>query len=715
MKNTTYESSDESNQLEKLTDWPNEPGVASLNEDLFIAKPSHDSHVLEVERWISLRDVTGKSKPKAAKNRSSVQPKLIRRQAEWRYSALSEPFLSSQKMFTATATTFEDELAANQNELILNWQFRTKMNRVKFIDEYVRTTVDEGTVAVRVGWDRQTKMVKVQAPVWEIIEVQDEETSKMLEQASQIKTDNPRAFKDLPADVQESVSASQEYGAPVQARQIGTEEVEEEKVLVNQPTATILHYSNLYLDPSCEGDVSKAKFGIITFETSKADLIADGRYKNLDHVNWQGNTPMNLPDHASNIDDSVQFKDELRKRVVAYEYWGSYDINSDDTLVPIVATYIGNVMIRMEANPYPDQEIPVVIVPYMPLTHSVTGEPDAELLEENQNILGAVSRGMIDLMGRSANSQTGVAKGLLDVVNRNRFNAGTDYEFNPTAHPENSIHQHKYPEIPNSALTMLQLQNQEAEALSGVKAFSGGISGEAYGDVATGIRGALDASAKREMAILRRMAQGMADIGRKFASMNQAFMSEEETVRVTNKTYVTVKREELAGEFDLEVDISTAEIDEAKSQDLSFMLQTMGNNMDFTMTQMLLAEIATLKRMPALAEKIMQFKPEPDPLDQKMKELEIAKLEAEIEEIRSKSMVNQSKARTEGSSADLKDLEFVEKESGTEHMRNLDVQGEQARSNQDLEITKSFLAQRDPAKPNPDMGSALAYKELVTG
>ena len=59
-----------------------------------------------------------------------MQPKLVRRQAEWRYSALAEPFLNSEKLFNVSPVTFEDEAAAKQNELVLNWQFRTKIRRI---------------------------------------------------------------------------------------------------------------------------------------------------------------------------------------------------------------------------------------------------------------------------------------------------------------------------------------------------------------------------------------------------------------------------------------------------------------------------------------------------------------------------------------------------------------------------------------------------------
>ena len=183
-----------------------------------------------------------------------------------------------------------------------------------------------------------------------------------------------------------------------------------------------------------------------------------------------------------------RFKDALRKRVIAYEYWGYFDIEGNGELTPFVCTWVGNTIIRMELNPFADHKLPLVVVPYMPLKRELYGETDAELLEDNQNILGAVSRGMIDLLGRSANSQQGFAKGMLDPLNKRRFEEGRDYEFNPNMPPMNGHIQHKFPELPQSALIMLNLQNQEAESLTGVKSFGGGLSGDAYGDVASGIR-----------------------------------------------------------------------------------------------------------------------------------------------------------------------------------------------------------------------------------
>lgn len=701
--------------VERLTDWPQEPSVLDLKNDLQATRSSHDSHKINVQRWTNLRNIEGSAKPKKVKGRSQVQPKLIRRQAEWRYSALSEPFLNTKNMFDVEPTTWEDEHAAKQNDIVLNWQFRTKINRVKFIDEYVRTVVDEGTVIVRLGWSRHTEMQEVEVPVWAYQELTAENEQEIgeLKEALQLREDNPRMFQEIPENLAASVEYFDETGIPVLAQQVGSEMVEEEKVLKNEPTLEIVDSENVFIDPSCHGIFENAKFVIYSYETTKAALKKDGRYKNLDAVNWSGNKVLAQPDHASQTPDDFQLNDELRSPIVVYEYWGSADVTGDETLTPIRASWIGDTMIQLEENPFPDELPPFVVVPYLPVKRSVYGEPDAEILEDNQAVLGAMMRGMIDLLGRSANSQTGTAKGFLDVTNKRRFEQGYDYEFNPgNGDPRLSVYQHTYPELPNSALTMVQLQNQEAEAMSGVKAFSGGLSGEAYGDVAAGIKGMLDASAKREMSILRRLAKGIMDIGRKMAAMNAVFMSEEEIIRVTNREYVKVKREDLKGKFDLIVDIATAEVDEAKAQDLGFMLQTMGPDMDPALARMILADIADLKRMPALAERIRNYEPEPDPLQEKAKELELAKLEAEIAKLRSETMENEAQARKHEAEADSKALDFVEEETGTKHAREMQKLQAQSEGNQDLEITKSMLAPRKEGESKPDVEAAVGYNFL---
>ena len=83
MLTDTQQPQQSSDVPSKMTEWPNEPTLATLKSDLEQAKPAHDAQVARINHWNDLLKVKGNAKPKTVKGRSSVQPKLIRRQAEW--------------------------------------------------------------------------------------------------------------------------------------------------------------------------------------------------------------------------------------------------------------------------------------------------------------------------------------------------------------------------------------------------------------------------------------------------------------------------------------------------------------------------------------------------------------------------------------------------------------------------------------------------------
>lgn len=705
---------------EKLTNWKKEPTLQQLKSDFDAARPTQQAQVSKIKSWNELLAGRGRAKPAKVKNRSSVQPKLIRRQGEWRYSALTEPLLGTPDMFTVKPLTFEDVKGAEQNGLVINHQFRTQINRVKFIDDYIRSTHDDGTSIIQVGWERQTRKTMVQTPVYDYLEVDpavDAAYLQQLDQAFQLKTSDPRSYNEqTPQELKLAVDFFLENQQVTKVVANGqTTEVEKEEVIVNRPTLKIHDPANVTIDPACEGEFERATWVALSFETSKADLLrSPGRYSNLDKVDWSlASGVLNDGEHSSRTPQNYNLHDDSRKRLLAYEYWGYYDINDDGVLVPIVATWIGNTLIRLEESPFPDGKLPFVVVTYLPVKRELYGETDAELLEDNQAILGALMRGMIDLLGRSANSQRGFAKGMLDTLNKKRFEDGSDYEFNPNVPVQSGLIEHKYPELPQSAMMMLNLQNQEAEALTGVKSFAGGMSGNAYGEVAAGIRGVLDAASKREMAILRRLALGMIQIGQKIIAMNAVFLSEEETVRITNDEFVTVRREDLKGNFDVIVDISTAEVDNAQAENLSFMLQTLGNTVEFGLVKMILVKIAKLKRMPDLARQLEAYEPQPDPLEQKKKELEIAKLEAEIAELNEKAALSNAKALEAMAKAESISNDTEEKSSGVAHERAMEHVSAQAEANADLEITKGLLKSTKADETDPDIEAAVGFNELT--
>lgn len=660
--------------IKNLVNWQNPPTVRDLKKDLSEALPSHNQHVDKVNGWISA--LRGELKIKVQEGRSKVQPKLIRKQNEWRYSALEEPFLSTDDMFIVNPVTHLDVDAARQNMLVLNKQFRVDIPKVQFINKYIRTAVNTGTVIVKLNWEVEKDTVLEEVPVYT-------QTAEELYIALQQKVVNG----EMP---EEEAMAIMESGQPIQ---IGVESREVEKEVINRPVLQVRDSRNIIIDPSCEGDIDNAQFIIDKFLTDMSTLRKDSRYSNLDKINEKeystSITDYSYYDSEFRNDPNFSFNDKPRKKLLAYEYWGYWDINGDGIVKPIVATWVGDTIIRLEENPYPDKKLPFVVVQYLPPdVETVYGDADASLLKDNQDIIGAVSRSMIDLIGRSANAQQGVRKDLLDPINRDKFNKGLDFEYNPVANLGDALYMTKLPELPRSTLEIIQMQNNEAEALTGVKAFAGGISSQALGDSVGGIRSALDATAKRELSILRRLSEGLKQIGRKIMAMNAVWLSDEEIIRVTDDEFVAIKRSDLAGNFDLTLSVSTAEMDNQKASELAFMLQTLGNSVPFDISKLILCKIADLRKLPDLSRMIAEYQPQPDPLVQQKAELECELLRAQIANEHAKANENavdvqlkQAKTQSElakagklSSETDKMDLDYVEQASGLQQERELEQQ-----------------------------------------
>lgn len=674
----------------KLTNWKKEPDIRDLKQDLTEATASYSAQVAKIENWLNVLNMKGSSKPITADGKSKVAPKLVRTQAEWRYAALSEIFLSGTDLFNVNPLTWEDVKSAQQNELMLNSQFDTKIDKVGFIDKMVRACVNEGTAILRTSWVNKTETVTSQVP--NFMQVEDPSYMEELQQHLQMMQAKPDYLEDVPEEVRLSIEISQEAGVPIRVFKDGERTERKEKVIRNHPTVDVCDFSSIYVDPTCQGDITKANFIIHKFETSMSDLKRDGRYKNLESINAQ--TATTTSEIGSQYDSTVgqgsfTFKDTARQKMYAYEYWGYYDIDDSGIARPMVCTWIGDTIIRMDENPYPDKQFPFVFIPFMPIKGSLYGEPDAELLEDNQKIKGAVTRGMIDLMAKISAGQTGFQKGTMDQVNLHKFRNGQDFEFNGNQNPQHSIFTQNFPNIPESAPFILNMVNTDSESLTGVRAFQGtGVSGINLGQTAEAVRTATDAATKRETGIVRRMGSGLVEVARKFLTMNALFLDEEEVVRITNSNFVPVKRDDLAGEFDLRINVSTPEEDQSKSQNLSFILQTLGNNLPPEVPIKIMAKIVKLHKLPDLAQYLDTYEPKPDPLAEARQQLEIAKLEAETallnaqaREANAKSYVQEAKVDVENaraanmqSTTDKNNLDFYDKANGTDHSRALELQ-----------------------------------------
>ena len=701
--------------------WKNEPTFEDLSKDL---RMSDTSHTMFREALLARNEHFAGGKPIVtnSKGKSTTRPKLIRKQAEWKYASLEEPFLSTRDMFKIDPRTEEDPDAAQQNQVLINYQWSTKVPKVKLINDIVRNLVDEGTVIVKVGWEAEegTKVVAEEVPDY----ASPEESVVLLRQ----QVEEGRL----------SIEAAQAIMASGQPMQKGTKTVYNEKTVLvkNQPVYRVCNNANVRIDPTCEGVLEDANFIIHEYDTSFAELKKDEHvveYEEEEYISKDGSIKIKRTKHEKgfyrNLDilremnietagdvygsipgQTFRFADKPRKKARAYEYWGYWDINGNDVLVPIVATWVSGVMIRLEENPFPHKRLPFAIATYMPVKREIHGQADGDLLVDNQNTIGRMIRAAEDITVSQAVGQTFVDEQLFpSPVQKANYEKGNTVYFRHGLDPRQAIHRQNVDSVPQSVFQLIQSQNAEAESLTGTKAFSQGISGVAFGSVAEAARGALDATSKRELSILRRLSEMFKDIARMTVSMNQAFLDEQEIIRVTNK-FVEIRRDDLTGEFDYDMDISTPERDNETAQKLTMLLQTNAANMNPVIMHKMYKKLAMLWKMPDLAEELGDYQPpEPRPAEEAMAALQlenarlenvrlkkqIEELDSRISERVSRSIENETdiqtkqsqaelraaQARKIESEADLNDQQFVHAGDGTSLQEKITMSKQQQEAN----------------------------------
>ena len=594
------------------------------------------------KEWLAKRDMWlnesyGNPYGNEVDNKSKIVSKDIKKQIEWLIPSAADPFLSTSDVIKCTPITAEDTLSARQNELLLNTQFCRKFSRFNFINKAIRVLATEGTLVIQTGWDYEDKEVEEEV----------------------------------------EIAIVDKYGNTIIRKEIQ----KVTKVIKNQPTAIVCRNEDIFIDPTCMDDMDKCQFIIHRYESDLSTLKADGRYKNLDKIDT--NSGGYDPDFDAQDKTEFKFEDKARKKVLVYEYWGNYDVNNDGITEQIVCAWVGDTIIRLEDNPYPDKKPPFIVVPFSSIPFQMYGEALAENIGDNQKVKTAITRGIIDNMAKSNNGQIGIRLGALDLANRKKFLQGKNFEFKGTPA---DFWQGSFNQIPGSVFDMLQLMNNEIESQTGVNAFSKGLTGNSLGSSATAARGMLDATALRRLHLVRNIAENLVKpLMRKWMAYNSEFLEEEEVVRVTNEEYVPVRRDDLEGKVDIDITISTYEEANARSQELGFMLQTLGNSIPFELTQLILSEIVKLGRMPELEKALREYKPQPDPVQEQIKQLEVQKLQlennklmAEIQDLSAragenkvdmklkeyKAQVEAAKARAIHSKADLDDLAMLMKDEG---------------------------------------------------
>lgn len=683
--------------------------LKNLKADFEASKRLKSRNDSKINTW--RREYNGELYGNEKKNRSKFVYRLIKKQSEWQHAGLVDPFVSTPDIIRAKPVTWEDKEVSPKIEILLNTQFCRQFDRFNFMNKAIKVLDQEGTVVIRTGWEYKEKVIKEQIfeeqPNPDFIMLQEqamaiqanlEQIAPMVEQSKNslamleqqgLSIDQAVASgvidPQVVAGTQQMMAEYSNLEQQLQALQEQLQSIpqtievpriiERLKPVCNRPTAMVCRNEDIFIDPTCQDNMDNCQFVIYRYETDMTTLKRAGVYKNLDKVSHtlRDSEYVSKTRDDEGYDSSFEFSDIARKKVVVHEYWGNYDIDGDGEAEAIVCTWVNDVIIQLRDNPFPDKQPPFIVVPFNSIPFSLYGESNAELLSDTQKIQTAIIRGLIDNMAMSNNGQKGVRNGALDEYNRVKFLNGENFEFNGTP---NDFYDGHFNEFPSSTFNMLQMLNAEAESITGVKNFYQGMHSNSLGSTATATTAIMDSAAARRLNIVRNIAENMVKpILRKWLAYDAEFLDEETQYRITNEEFIWLKRDDLGARIDIDLAISTSEDNKATASELSFLLQTIGPSEDPNLRKMIIADICDLYKKPELAKSIREYVPQPDPLAQRLQELQIQMLEAQIENERAKggraeidSKLKEAKTKTElakaaniESNTDSTDLDYLQK------------------------------------------------------
>ena len=95
----------------------------------------------------------------------------------------------------------------------------------------------------------------------------------------------PEQLQQMQEELQQQVQEQLSQLPPIMYEpiQIGTQ-IEQQETVINKPSISVVDFHKVYVDPTCEGDLDNAEFVIYVFTSCKADLMADGRYQNVEQI-----------------------------------------------------------------------------------------------------------------------------------------------------------------------------------------------------------------------------------------------------------------------------------------------------------------------------------------------------------------------------------------------------------------------------------------------
>jgi hypothetical protein len=340
-----------------------------------------------------------------------------------------------------------------------------------------------------------------------------------------------------------------------------------------------------------------------------------------------------------------------------YEFWGEYDLDGTGVPKQIVCVWVDklDIVLQLEENFLPGKRIPFVSTPYSSVPFSLWGNALAYFAMDNQKVRSMIMRGILDNMSLSNNGQKFIQKGTLDYVNWKRLTSGGKYI---QVNKLDGMVDGSFNELPQSVYNLFGLIQEETDALTGISKMAQGLDPGAMANTAAGVQTMASITQKRLMDVVRNVSNLLTKIFVRWNDYNKLFLDEIEI-----NTYLGSQRftaQDLKGDYDITINVATDVNKQTKIQQYNLMLQqsnAMSGSIPPELMNVIYAKMLDLFDEPAMAEMVRTYKPQPDPMQQQMQQLEMSKLAAEVQDTQASAMYKQTNAQE-----NIKKLEHMDAE-----------------------------------------------------
>jgi len=611
------------------------------------AKASNSLQMQKIDRW--KKEYDGVIKKKAKRNHSDIVWRIVQKQGETLISSLSKPFISGDKNIMITPMTKNDSYKAKLDEGILNHFHDKKMDKNDFYKNLTRVMVQEGTAWVSCGWDF----------------VETSQSQEINRELSEEESQN-LASKGFETETRD-----------------GSTIIIKKRTIENNPATSVVENGSAYPDPDAK-NYADMKYFILEDETTLSDMISKGHiYKD----NEVAKIKEELKREVSGVygDNDVKLEE---KKFKLYQYWGKADIENKGEYPMCVGVFMQTgkkvELIKMTKTPYPHDRIPYVPFQFVKQTNTVWGNGLAYLVADIQEVYTHLMRGILDNTAFSNNGQKFFRKNALDNTNLKRYLEKDKFvEVNTSDSISNAMQDGGFNQIPQSIFQLLNNLDVEAESLTGVNKMMLGITGAHMNASSSNFSATMNMGQIRLLDITHNISFGMNIILRMWASMSNEWLSNEEKKSITGMDIDQIKIEEvqkLSKEYgveelpadvaqkatmiimeevndlfensdiekDITIKVGTDGLKEIKINQLNMLMQQVGSLsqiVDPSILKDLLAEYASLMDFPVVSDNIKAYVPQPDPISEQMKQLEVAHRAAETK--KEEALGDNAQARAE--------------------------------------------------------------------